>query len=65
MQNIKNANVNIHDFVRTQQAGGDVSIIKYPTSKALRLDMHNYPERRFPLGEAKGDELIEAMLIRV
>lgn len=65
MQNIKNANVNIHDFVRTQEAGGDVSIIKYPTNKVLRSDMRKNRERRFPLDEAEKDELIEAMLVRV
>lgn len=65
IQNIKSANVNIRDFVRVQQAGGDVSTIKYKTFRALRSDMQVNPERRFPIRRAKADELIAAMLINI
>lgn len=65
IQNIKTAHVNIRDFVRVKQAGGDVSTIKYPTFAALRRDMHINPSRRFPIYKAKSDEFLAVMLITV
>lgn len=65
IQNIKTAHVNIRDFVRVQQAGGDVSTIKYSTFAALRHDMQINPSRRFPIRKAKSDDLLAAMLINV
>jgi hypothetical protein len=65
LQNIRSAYVNIHDFVRVQQFGGDVREIKFPTYKALRNVIRNDPSKRFPLKEAKGIELLEVMLIKL
>jgi hypothetical protein len=62
-QNIKSVKVNIYDFVRVKQMGGDVSSIKYRGYRALRQDMVDNPKRRFPLHRAKADELLEVMLV--
>lgn len=64
-QNIKRAYVNIHDFVRVQKTGGDVSKIKYTSYKALRNNISSDWRRRFPLERAKGDEVLKAMLIKL
>jgi hypothetical protein len=64
-QSVKQANVNIHDFVRVQQTGGDVSVIKFSSKAKLRQDMRDSPDRRFPLRRAKANELLNAMLIKV
>jgi hypothetical protein len=61
---VKKANVNIFDFVRVQQAGGDLSSIKFSSKKKLRQNTKK-PGRRFPLEEAKKDELLAAMLIQL
>ena len=61
---MKEANVNIFDFVRVQQAGGDLSCIKFASKKKLRQNTKK-PGRKFPLGEAKKDELLAAMLIQL
>lgn len=65
IQNIKTAHVNIRDFVRVKQAGGDVSTIKYPSFAALRRDMQINPGRRFPIHKAKSDEFLAVMLINI
>jgi hypothetical protein len=63
LQNIKRAYVNIHDFVRIQKAGGDVSKIKFRSYSALQGNICSDRHRRFPLHRAKADELLAAMLI--
>jgi hypothetical protein len=62
---VKQANVNIHDFVRVQKAGGDVSKIKFQSNAALRRDIQKSSTRRFPLHRAKENEFLKAMLINV
>lgn len=62
---MKQANVNIHDFVRVQQAGSDLSTVKFSSNAALRRDIRDNPSRRFPLYRAKENELVEAMLINI
>ena len=64
-QNVKLANINIHDFVRVQKAGGDVSAEKFPSNAALRRDIKKDPSRRFPLHRAKANVFLTAMLINV
>lgn len=62
-QNIKSAHVNIHDFVRVQQSGGDMRPFKFRSYKALRQDIFDNPSRRFPLWKAKQSEFIGVMLV--
>jgi hypothetical protein len=62
---VKQANVNIHDFVRVQKAGGNVSAIKFSSLAALRCDIQKGPNRRFPLYRAKANEFLTAMLVDV
>ena len=62
-QNIKGAHVNLHDFVRVQQNGGDINSYKFPSYSALRRDILNNHGRRFPLSKAKASEFLSAMLI--
>ncbi|KAM0695665.1 hypothetical protein Q7P36_004147 [Cladosporium allicinum] len=64
-ENVKLANINIHDFVRVQKAGGDVSAEKFPSNAALRRDIKKDPSRRFPLHRAKANVFLTAMLIDV
>ena len=64
-QNIKGARVNIHDFVRVQQNGGDINSYKFPSYSALRRDILNNPGRRFPLKKAKTSEFLNVMLINL
>jgi hypothetical protein len=64
-QNIKGARVNIHDFVRVQQNGGDINAYKFRSYAALRSDILNNPGRRFPLRKAKISEFLSVMLINL
>jgi len=52
-QNIKRAYVNIHDFVRVQKAGGDVSKIKFCSYRVLKSDICGNWGRRFPLNRQR------------
>jgi hypothetical protein len=65
IKNIRSAHVNIHDFVRVQKTGGDVSTVKMASYGVPQQDLRNTRARRFPLHRAKGDELLKAMLIIV
>lgn len=62
LQNIKGAHVNIHDFVRVQQHGGDIDDYKFRSYGALRRDILNSPGKRFPLRKAKTSEFLSVML---
>lgn len=64
-QNVNKANVNIHDFVRVQQAGGNLNGIRYPSKASLRRNMQENRGRRFPLKKAKENEFLKAMLIEL
>jgi hypothetical protein len=64
-QNIKGSRVNIHDFVRVQQNGGDINAYKFRSYAALRSDILNNPGRRFPLRKAKISEFLSVMLINL
>jgi len=64
-QNVKLAHVNIHDFVRVQQDGGNLSAVKFPSKAKLRLDIKSSRDRTFPLKRAKANEFLKAMLIHV
>jgi hypothetical protein len=64
-QNINGARVNIHDFVRVQQNGGDINAYKFRSYAALRSDILNNPGRRFPLRKAKISEFLSVMLINL
>jgi hypothetical protein len=48
--------------MRVQQTGGDVNAIRFSSKAKLRQDTKK-KGRRFPLEEAKKDELLAAMLI--
>lgn len=65
LQNIKGAHVNIHDFVRVQQHGGDINDYKFRSYSALRRDILNNPRKRFPLKRAKTSEFLSVMLINL
>ena len=65
LQNVKLSSINIHDFVCVQEAGGDVSAVKFPTNEALRDDIKKSRDRRFPLHMAKDNVFLTAMLIDV
>ncbi|KAM0705865.1 hypothetical protein Q7P35_007225 [Cladosporium inversicolor] len=64
-QNIKGARVNIHDFVRVQQNGGDINAYKFRSYSALRGEILNNPGRRFPLRKAKTSEFLSVMLVNL
>jgi len=63
-QNVKNAKVNIYDFVRVKKTGGKLSAIKFSSKTKLRQDAMRLG-RKFPLQVAKTNEFLTAMLIDV